>query len=59
MYNYFCKKTDVKDIKMFKNVALIWGTIVIALAYPAKFILNNFLKDYQSANNIIFILFKA
>ena len=57
MYNYFCKKKDVKDIKMFKNVALIWGTIVIALAYPAKFILNNFLKDYQSANNIIFILF--
>lgn len=57
MYNYFCKKPKLKEIIMFKNSSLIWGTIVISLAYPAKFILENYLIKYKTANSIIFILF--
>lgn len=57
MYNYFCKKPKIDEIKTFKNISLMWGTLVIALAYPAKFILENYLTNYKTANDIIFILF--
>ena len=32
MYNYFCKKPKIDEIKTFKNISLMWGTLVIALA---------------------------
>lgn len=57
MYNYFCKKPELREIKLFKNASLMWGALVISLAYPSKFILENFLTKYQNANEIIFILF--
>ena len=57
MYNYFCKKPNIEEIKIFKNASLIWGALVISLAYPAKFILENYLTNYKSVNDIIFILF--
>lgn len=57
MYNYFCKKPKLEKIKLFKNASLMWGALVIALAYPAKFILEHYLTNYKSVNNIIFILF--
>lgn len=57
MYNYFCKKPKLDEIKNFKNASLMWGALVISLAYPAKFILEHYLTNYRSANDIIFILF--
>lgn len=57
MYNYFCKKPKNEKVKILKNISLIWGTLVISLAYPAKFILENYLTNYKNANDIIFILF--
>lgn len=57
MYNYFCKRPGLSEIKLFKNASLMWGVLVMSLAYPSKFILENYLTKYQSANEIIFILF--
>ena len=57
MYNYFCKKPKLTEIKTFKNVTLMWGVIIISLAYPAKFLLENYLVNYRSVCDIIFILF--
>lgn len=57
MYNYFCKRPELSEIKLFKNASLMWGVLVMSLAYPLKFILENYLTKYQSANEIIFILF--
>lgn len=59
MYNYFCKNPSIKKIKEVKMFTLIWGFIVIAAAFPAKFILQNYLPKYMMANNVIFILFAA
>ena len=57
MYNYFCKKPKLDEVRIFKNASLMWGALVISLAYPAKFILEKYLTNYKSANDIIFVLF--
>jgi O-antigen/teichoic acid export membrane protein len=59
MYNYFCKDPSVESIKRIKKLTLIWGFIMIAAAFPAKWILENFLQNYIRANNVVFILFAA
>lgn len=37
----------------------MWGFIVIAAAFPAKWILENYLQKYIFANSIIFTLFAS
>lgn len=59
MYNYFCKKPSVENIKRIKKMCLIWGFVVIAAAFPAKWILEKFLTKYMASNSVIFILFGA
>ena len=59
LYNYFCKKPSFEEIKKIKNYVLIWGFIVIAAAFPAKFILETYLPKYIQANSVIFLLFAA
>lgn len=59
MYNYFCKRPSQEQIKRVKRYVLIWGIVIISAAFPAKFILEVFLQNYQSANSIIFLLFAA
>ncbi|MCD7884951.1 MAG: hypothetical protein LUI87_14790, partial [Lachnospiraceae bacterium] len=59
MYNYFCRHSSIKDYKKAKQYALIWGIAVISLAFPVKWILENFLTEYMAANNIVFLLFAA
>lgn len=59
MYNFFCKKPSIEKSKIVKDVVLVWGFLVIAAAYPAKWIIENYLQNYIQANSIIFILFAS
>lgn len=59
MFNYFCEKPSVKEIYRIKEAALIYSFLIIAGAYPAKWILENFMTEYISSSNIIFPLFAA
>lgn len=59
MFNYFCKKPSTKEICRMKEATLIYSFVIIAGAYPAKWILENFMTEYISANVIIFPLFAA
>ena len=59
MYNYFCKGPSTEDIKKIKNITLVWGFLVIAAAFPAKWILENYLKNYIDSSSVVFILFAA
>lgn len=59
MYNYFCKEISAFQIRKTKKICLIWGFFLIASAYPAKWILENYLTEYMGANMIIFLLFAA
>lgn len=59
MYNYFCKEPSYEEIRRVKSLSVMWGTIVIAAAFPVKWILENWLEKYLPATGIIFILFGA
>lgn len=59
MFNYFCKKPSVEDVRRMKDMTLIYSFLVIAGAYPAKWILENFMTEYISSSDIIFPLFAA
>ncbi|MEE0808929.1 MAG: hypothetical protein U0L84_06200 [Acutalibacteraceae bacterium] len=59
MYNYFCKKPSNSDIKRIKNVTLIYSFVIIAGAFPAKWILENFITKYIESSSVMFFLFAA
>lgn len=59
MYNYFCKKPTAKEVVKIKNVTIIYSFIVVAAAYPAKWIMEHFIPNYLSSVPIIFTLFAA
>ena len=59
MYNFFCKKPDLEKIRQMKEVALIYSMIIIAGAFPCKWILENFMRDYLQASEVMYLLFAA
>lgn len=59
LYNAFCKKNDVSYIRNMKCFSMIWGLIVVAAAFPVKFILEHYLTNYIEALEVIFPLFAA
>lgn len=59
LYNYICKNLNQKYIRKVKSITLLWGIVIIAAAFPAKFILENYLTNYINSNKIIFYLFAS
>ena len=59
MYNYFCKKPSSDEIASIKDVTVMYSFIVIAAAYPAKWIMEHFIPNYLPTVTIVFPLFAA
>lgn len=59
LYNYFCKGISNEKIKRLKRLVLAWGLLLIAAAFPVKWVLINYLNKYIMATQIIFVLFAA
>lgn len=59
MYNFFCKRPSIKRIRQLKELSIIYSLIVIAGAFPCKWILEHFIQNYISAATIMFLLFAA
>lgn len=59
LYNYFCRGISEEKIKQLKRLVLAWGLLLIAAAFPVKWILINYLNKYIKATEIVFILFAA
>jgi O-antigen/teichoic acid export membrane protein len=59
MYNFFCKKPSITKIKQMKDFSTIYSFLVIAGAFPCKWILEHFMKNYISASSVMFLLFAA
>ncbi len=59
MYNYFCKESDSERVKKIKEATLIYSFIIIALAFPIKWIIECFIQEYIEAVTVIFPLFAA
>ena len=59
LYNIFCKNRQRDYVYRIKKLTLLWGFLIIAAAFPVKFILSTFLTEYMDAAAIIFPLFAA
>lgn len=59
MYNYFCNKRDKESVIKVKKCILIFSTAIIALIFPAKFIVDNWITKYKEAMSILFLLISA
>ena len=57
LYNYFCKHQETERIVRVRNCVMIFASIIIAAAFPAKFILEVFLNNYIESTYVMFILF--
>lgn len=59
MYNFFCKKPDVEEIRKVKDITLIYSMVIIAGAFPCKWILENFITEYLPSAGVMFFLFAS
>lgn len=59
LYNYFCKVSEKEKIVNIRKYVTLFGTVIIAAAFPAKFILEIFLTEYIDATLVVFLLFAS
>ncbi len=59
MYNFFCRGISNEKTKSIKENVIVYSFILIAAAFPAKWIIGQFIPKYEAANLIIFVLFAA
>lgn len=59
LYNSFCKKRDVNYVKKISEISIVFALALISVAFPIKFIIDNYLENYKNSNSVIFILFAA
>lgn len=59
LYNYFCIHKEKDEIINIRKLIVVFSTVLIVLAFPAKFIVAVFISHYEDANNLIFLLFGA
>ena len=59
MYNYFCNNKEKEKIVNVKMYILLFASLIIAVIFPAKFIVDVWLTKYKDALNVLFLLFAA
>ena len=59
MYNYFCVHNEKEDVSRICKGIIIFACGIVACAFPAKFILEYFLKSYLPSSGVLFLLFGA
>jgi O-antigen/teichoic acid export membrane protein len=57
LYNYFCNHLERSSVIRVRRYVTIFGSVIVAAAFPAKFIVEVFLKSYRGSINVLFILF--
>lgn len=59
MYNFFCRISCKKKICEVRNMVMIFAAFVVSCAFPARLILEIYLKKYIESVNVMFLLFGA
>lgn len=59
MYNYFCNNKEREKILKVKEYILLFGTLVVVVIFPAKYIVDNWLTKYKESLAVLFLLFAA
>lgn len=57
LYNYFCNHQEREQIIRVRNCVILFASLIISAAFPAKFILEHFLTNYIESTLVMFILF--
>ncbi len=57
LYNYFCNHMEVEDVVRVRRYVLLFSTVIVAAAFPAKLVIEVFLNNYYDSVNVLFILF--
>lgn len=59
LYNYFCNHSNKNDVVRIRRYILIFGSVIVALAFPARFVIDIFLSKYKETIDVLFILFAS
>lgn len=59
MYNYLCKSPEVDEVKRIKDCTMIYGFVIIAAAFPAKWLMEHLMQEYLASLSVMFFLFAA
>lgn len=59
MYNYFCNNNKKEKVVKIKKYILLFSSIVIVVAFPAKFFIEHWVTKYVNSVNILFFLVAA
>ena len=59
LYNYFCKTTDINQIRKVRNYVMVFASAIVSCAFPARFILEIYLNKYINSLQVMFLLFAA
>lgn len=59
LYSYLCIDRTKKEIQVVKNFLLLWGGFILALFYPIKGFVLDFIPGYKLALKVIIFLIPA
>lgn len=59
MYNYLSNKNGRDDVLKIKKIIVLLAAIIIAVVFPAKFVIQTWIQKYNDVLNVLFILFAA
>ena len=59
LYNRFCKEYVPEKVRILKDLTSMYVCVIIAAAFPAKWILEHFMEQYLNASAVIFLLFAS
>lgn len=59
LYNYFCNHDEEKTVVSIRRIMFIFASLLIAAAFPAKFVIELLLDKYLESLKPLFILFGA
>lgn len=59
MYNYLSNRNGRDDVLRIKKIIVLLAAIIIAVVFPAKFVIQTWIQKYNDVLNVLFILFAA
>lgn len=59
LYNYFCNNDSKENVNKVTELVIVFASLLVACAFPIKFIIEVFLDKYMESIDIVFYLFGA
>ena len=59
LYNFFCTQRDSAQYQKMQDFTMIFATIIVASAFPVKFIIEHYIQNYVGAIEVLYYLFAA